>query len=85
MTQQYRPKNPYNDPESWRSLLAAYERMLEVAVEVRGEAAAAGADLRTRIVYAGVIDRIDGWIADARRQLRKAEGRAAEKAVCHGC
>ncbi|WP_160279980.1 hypothetical protein [Novilysobacter arseniciresistens] len=36
---------------------------------MRAEETAAGADLRTRLAWASVIQTIDGWIAETHREL----------------
>lgn len=56
-------------PEYLRDSLQSYYRMRDAAVELRQEATAAGADLRTRLGWAGVIATIDGWIAGRHREL----------------
>lgn len=56
-------------PEYLRDSLESYYRMRDAAVELRQEATAAGADLRTRLGWASVIVTIDGWIAGRRREL----------------
>ena len=86
LTQQYRPKNSQlprkPDLEYYRAALASCERVLRVAREVRAEQSAAGMDLRSRIAWASVIQDCEGWVAGARRRLRKAE--RAAKGVRHG-
>lgn len=55
--------------EFLRDSLHGYYRMRDVAIELRQEETAAGADLRTRLAWANVIATIDGWIAERQREL----------------
>lgn len=60
---------PEPSPEYWRASLFSLYRMRDVAVQLRSEQTAAGADLRHRVAMASVIDTIDGWIASHQRRL----------------
>lgn len=64
-----RPQVAEPSPIYQRDALLSYYRIRDVAEELRAEATAAGADLRTRLGWASLIDDIDGWIASCQSRL----------------
>lgn len=57
------------EAEYLRDSLHRYYQMRDVAIELRQEATAGGADLRTRLGWADVIATIDMWIEGRRQHL----------------